>query len=77
MNQYPPELDSDLIDDSFDTHSVHCYHVRRQCAYSSGDRAPASGAGCAGSSPARRTIFFPKISMIIYGEIRTLGINSE
>src|SRR5690606_9328266 len=27
------------------------------CAYSSADRAPASGAGCAGSSPARRTIF--------------------
>src|SRR5690606_38407998 len=28
------------------------------CAYSSEDRAPASGAGCAGSSPARRTIFY-------------------
>lgn len=25
------------------------------CAYSSGDRAPVSGTGCAGSNPARRT----------------------
>ena len=25
------------------------------CAYSSGDRAPVSGTGCAGSIPARRT----------------------
>ena len=34
-----------------------CYNCRdtQESAYSSADRAPASGAGSAGSSPARRT----------------------
>lgn len=34
-----------------------CYNLITMCGYSSGDRAPASGAGCAGSIPAGRTIY--------------------
>ena len=52
------------------------HRIRLACAYSSADHRPAFGAGCAGSSPARRTIFI-SIACIRVGPRRhSMGVSS-